>query len=95
MGSSLASHPSVDKVAFTGSTPIGQLLRKTTAGSGKKISLELGGKSPVLVYESADLDSVVEGEASLGVRFRVLTLPFTSKSDRSDLLTYPYLLFFP
>jgi len=61
MGSALASHPSVDKVAFTGSTPIGQLLRKTTAGSGKKISLELGGKSPVLVYETADLDSVVEG----------------------------------
>jgi len=61
MGSSLASHPAVDKVAFTGSTPIGQLLRKSTAGSGKKISLELGGKSPVLVYESADLDSVVEG----------------------------------
>ena len=62
MGSSLASHAGVDKVAFTGSTPIGQLLRKTTAGSGKKISLELGGKSPVLVYESADLDSVVEGQ---------------------------------
>jgi len=61
MGSMLATHDDVDKVAFTGSTEIGQLLRRVTAGSGKKISLELGGKSPVIVFESADLDSAVEG----------------------------------
>eukprot|EP00039_Didymoeca_costata_P028699 m.21983 g.21983 ORF g.21983 m.21983 type:complete len:855 (+) comp7307_c0_seq1:62-2626(+) len=61
MGSMLAGHPDVDKVGFTGSTEIGQLLRRLTAGTGKKISLELGGKSPVIVYDSADLDSVVEG----------------------------------
>ncbi|CAD5111159.1 DgyrCDS495 [Dimorphilus gyrociliatus] len=60
-GSKLASHDDVDKVAFTGSTEVGQLLRKLTAGTGKKISLELGGKSPVVVFESADLDSAVEG----------------------------------
>jgi aldehyde dehydrogenase (NAD+) len=61
MGSALAEHPDVDKVAFTGSTGVGQLLRRSTAGTGKKISLELGGKSPVVVFEDADLDSVVEG----------------------------------
>ncbi|KAL5009729.1 hypothetical protein ScPMuIL_012034 [Solemya velum] len=61
MGSVLAAHPDVDKVGFTGSTEIGQLLRRLIAGSGKKLSLELGGKSPVVVYDSADLDSVVEG----------------------------------
>nr|CAB3220920.1 aldehyde dehydrogenase family 16 member A1-like [Phallusia mammillata] len=60
-GSKLAMHPDVDKVAFTGSTPVGQTLRRLTAGTGKKLSLELGGKSPVIVMENADLDSTVEG----------------------------------
>uniref|UniRef100_H2Z2I3 Aldehyde dehydrogenase domain-containing protein n=1 Tax=Ciona savignyi TaxID=51511 RepID=H2Z2I3_CIOSA len=60
-GSKLAIHPDVDKVAFTGSTPVGQTLRRLTAGSGKKLSLELGGKSPVIVMDTADLDSAVEG----------------------------------
>ena len=49
-----------DQVAFTGSTEIGKVLRQATAGTGKKISLELGGKSPVVVFDSADLDSAVE-----------------------------------
>ena len=48
------------QVAFTGSTEIGKILRVATAGTGKKISLELGGKSPVIVFDSADLDSAVE-----------------------------------
>lgn len=61
MGSVLAGHPDVDKVGFTGSTEIGQLLRRLTAGTGKKISLELGGKSPIVVFDTADLDAVVEG----------------------------------
>ncbi|XP_065831165.1 aldehyde dehydrogenase family 16 member A1-like [Oscarella lobularis] len=60
-GSQLAAHPDVDKVAFTGSTEIGQLLRRATAGTGKRLSLELGGKSPFVVFDSADLDSAVEG----------------------------------
>ncbi|KAK6170273.1 hypothetical protein SNE40_018701 [Patella caerulea] len=60
-GGQLAGHPDVDKVAFTGSTEVGQVLRRSTAGSGKKISLELGGKSPVVVFDTADLDSTVEG----------------------------------
>ncbi|MDT8436464.1 MAG: aldehyde dehydrogenase family protein [Gemmatimonadota bacterium] len=60
-GAALASHPDVDKIAFTGSTDVGRILRDATAGSGKKLSLELGGKSPFLVYDDADLDSVVEG----------------------------------
>jgi len=60
MGQILAEHSLVDKVAFTGSTEIGKILRVATAGTGKKISLELGGKSPVIVFDSADLDSAVE-----------------------------------
>ncbi|MCC6599171.1 MAG: aldehyde dehydrogenase family protein [Crocinitomicaceae bacterium] len=60
-GAHLVSHPDVDKIAFTGSTEVGRIIRRATAGSGKKISLELGGKSPFIVFEDADLDSVVEG----------------------------------
>jgi aldehyde dehydrogenase (NAD+) len=60
-GESLVRHPDVDKIAFTGSTEVGRLIRTATAGSGKKLSLELGGKSPFVVFTDADLDSVVEG----------------------------------
>ena len=60
-GEALVAHPDVDKIAFTGSTDVGRKIRVATAGSGKKLSLELGGKSPFLVFEDADLDSVVEG----------------------------------
>ncbi|MBI3981380.1 MAG: aldehyde dehydrogenase family protein, partial [Gemmatimonadetes bacterium] len=60
-GELLVKHPDVDKIAFTGSTDVGRLIRVATAGTGKRVSLELGGKSPFLVYEDADLDSVVEG----------------------------------
>ncbi len=60
-GEALVGHPDVDKIAFTGSTEVGRLIRAATAGSGKKLSLELGGKSPFIVFDDADLDSVVEG----------------------------------
>ncbi len=60
-GAALVAHPDVDKIAFTGSTDVGRTIRAATAGSGKKLSLELGGKSPFIVFEDADLDSVVEG----------------------------------
>ena len=60
-GAALAEHPDVVKIAFTGSTEVGRLIRKATAGSGKKLSLELGGKSPFIVHEDADLDAAVEG----------------------------------
>lgn len=60
-GAALVEHPDVDKIAFTGSTEVGKIIRRTTAGSGKKISLELGGKSPFIVFEDADIDSAVEG----------------------------------
>jgi aldehyde dehydrogenase (NAD+) len=60
-GALMVDHPDIDKIAFTGSTEVGRIIRTNTAGSGKKISLELGGKSPFIVYEDADLDSVVEG----------------------------------
>ncbi len=60
-GAALTHHDDVDKIAFTGSTEVGRLIREATAGTGKRLSLELGGKSPFLVYEDSDLDSVVEG----------------------------------
>ena len=60
-GELMVRHPDVDKIAFTGSTEVGRIIRKATAGSGKKLSLELGGKSPFIVFDDADLDSVVEG----------------------------------
>src|SRR5256885_750625 len=60
-GAAIVNHPDVDKIAFTGSTDVGRIIRKATAGSGKKLSFELGGKSPFFVYDDADLDSVVEG----------------------------------
>jgi aldehyde dehydrogenase (NAD+) len=60
-GAAIVDHPEVDKIAFTGSTEVGRIIRRATAGSGKKLSLELGGKSPFIVYDDADLDSVVEG----------------------------------
>jgi len=57
----LVEHPGVDKVAFTGSTAVGRIIRKATASTAKKLSLELGGKSPFIVFDDADLDSAVEG----------------------------------
>jgi len=60
-GEALVKHPDVDKIAFTGSTEVGRAIRRATALSHKKLSLELGGKSPFIVFEDADLDSAVEG----------------------------------
>lgn len=60
-GAALVNHKDVQKIAFTGSTSVGKIIRKAIAGTGKKVSLELGGKSPFIVFEDADLDSVVEG----------------------------------
>jgi aldehyde dehydrogenase (NAD+) len=60
-GAALVNHPDLDKIAFTGSTEVGRVIRKATAKSHKKLSLELGGKSPFIIFEDADLDSAVEG----------------------------------
>src|SRR5271155_4705420 len=60
-GEALVAHPDVDKIAFTGSTEVGRAIRKATAQTHKKLSLELGGKSPFIIFEDADLDSAVEG----------------------------------
>jgi aldehyde dehydrogenase (NAD+) len=60
-GEALVAHPGVDKIAFTGSTEVGRAIRKATATTHKKLSLELGGKSPFIIFEDADLDSAVEG----------------------------------
>src|ERR1700682_2867740 len=60
-GEALVKHPDVDKIAFTGSTEVGRAIRSSTAQSHKLLSLELGGKSPFIVFEDADLDSAVEG----------------------------------
>lgn len=60
-GAEITKHPGIAKVAFTGSTDVGRIIRAATAGSGKALTLELGGKSPTIVFENADLDSAVEG----------------------------------
>ena len=61
VGEGIVKHHGIDKLAFTGSTEVGRLIRRATAGSGKKLSLELGGKSPFIVFEDADLDAAAEG----------------------------------
>jgi len=60
-GEALVKHPDVDKIAFTGSTEVGRAIRGATATSHKRLSLELGGKSPFIIFDDADLDSAVEG----------------------------------
>lgn len=60
-GAALTAHPGTDKIAFTGSTSVGRKIREATAGTGKALTLELGGKSPYIVFDDADLDSAVEG----------------------------------
>src|SRR5437868_7411710 len=60
-GEALVKHPDVDKIAFTGSTEVGRAIRKATADTPKRLSLELGGKSPFVIFDDADLDSAVEG----------------------------------
>ncbi|MEY4357553.1 MAG: hypothetical protein RL469_879 [Pseudomonadota bacterium] len=62
-GAALAAHPGIDKIAFTGSTEVGRAIVKAAAGNLKKVTLELGGKSPVVVFPDADLDQVIPGAA--------------------------------
>ncbi|MFO1037109.1 MAG: aldehyde dehydrogenase family protein [Geminicoccaceae bacterium] len=63
-GAPLAAHPDVDKVAFTGSTEVGKLIVKAAAGNLKKVTLELGGKSPAIVFPDADLSQAIPGTAN-------------------------------
>jgi aldehyde dehydrogenase (NAD+) len=60
-GAAITGHAGIDKVAFTGSTEVGRIIRRQIAGSGKALTLELGGKSPFVVFADADLDAAVEG----------------------------------
>ncbi len=60
-GAAMTAHPDIDKIAFTGSTAVGKIIRRVTAGTGKRLSLELGGKSPFIVFDDADQDAAVEG----------------------------------
>ena len=61
VGEAIVTHEDIDKIAFTGSTEVGRIIRRLTAGTGKALTLELGGKSPYIVFDDADLDSAVEG----------------------------------
>ena len=63
-GAALAAHPDVDKIAFTGSTEVGKLIVHAATGNLKKVSLELGGKSPNIVFDDADMKSTISGAAS-------------------------------
>ncbi|HEY0182582.1 MAG TPA: aldehyde dehydrogenase family protein [Rhodopila sp.] len=69
-GAALAAHPDVDKVAFTGSTEVGKLIVQAAAGNLKKVSLELGGKSPAIVFPDADLSVAIPGAAN-GIFFNM------------------------
>jgi phenylacetaldehyde dehydrogenase len=69
-GAAIAAHPDVDKVAFTGSTEVGKLIIQAAAGNVKKVSLELGGKSPAIVFPDADLSVAIPGTAS-GIFFNM------------------------
>jgi aldehyde dehydrogenase (NAD+) len=60
-GAALVNHPGVDKVAFTGSTAVGKLIRKQLAGTGKRLTLELGGKAAHVIFEDAPVDQAIEG----------------------------------
>lgn len=60
-GALIVDHDDIDKIAFTGSTEVGRIIRERTAGSGKSLTLELGGKSPFIVFDDADIDGAVEG----------------------------------
>ncbi|WP_374654580.1 aldehyde dehydrogenase family protein [Dongia sp.] len=60
-GATLVGHEGIDKIAFTGSSEVGKLIREKTAGSGQSLTLELGGKSPFIVFDDADIDGAVEG----------------------------------
>lgn len=60
-GAALVNHSDVDKIAFTGSTAVGKLIQQATAGSGKKLTLELGGKSANIIFDDAPIDQAVEG----------------------------------
>ncbi len=60
-GALIVEHADIDKIAFTGSTEVGRLIREKTAGTGKSLTLELGGKSPFIVFDDADIDGAVEG----------------------------------
>src|SRR5690606_29232028 len=60
-GAAITEHPNLDKIAFTGSTNVGRIIRRATAGTGKRLSLELGGKSPFIVFDDADQDAAIEG----------------------------------
>ncbi|SFQ03650.1 aldehyde dehydrogenase family protein [Tranquillimonas alkanivorans] len=60
-GAAIVGHGDIDKIAFTGSTEVGRIIRRQTAGTGKFLTLELGGKSPFIVFADADLDAAVEG----------------------------------
>src|SRR5580704_9984137 len=62
-GAALAAHPGVDKIAFTGSTEVGKLILRAAAGNLKRVTLELGGKSPAIIFPDVDLDSAIAGAA--------------------------------
>jgi phenylacetaldehyde dehydrogenase len=69
-GAALANHPDVDKIAFTGSTEVGKLIVKAAAGNLKKVTLELGGKSPNIIFADADIEAATQG-AAFGIFFNM------------------------
>ena len=88
-GAALAAHPDVDKVAFTGSTEVGKLIVQAAAGQPQALSLELGGKSPNIIFDDADIDAAIAGAAQPGssstrARSAAPARGSTSSSDQFD-----------
>ena len=71
-GAAIAEHPRVDKVAFTGSTEVGKIIQRSAADNVKRVTLELGGKSPTIVLADADIDQAVE-TAHFGLFFNMVS----------------------
>ncbi len=61
IGQAIVEHPGIDKIAFTGSTEVGKMIQRAVAGTGKRLSLELGGKAANIIFDDAPLDQAVEG----------------------------------
>lgn len=76
-GAPLVAHPQVDKIAFTGSTEVGKIIMKEAADAVKPVSLELGGKSPLIVWKDVDIDSAV-ATALMATQFNMGQVSFNS-----------------
>ena len=89
-GAAIAEHPRVDKVAFTGSTEVGKIIQRSAADNVKRVTLELGGKSPTIVLADADIDQAVE-TAHFGLFFNMVSKVGTVFNNQYDGVIFLHL----